>query len=242
MRSLGEIPSRSLYPIVGLGVLGCGRLRAGTGLRIAQLTPFAPVGLSTLNESVSLSGGMALVGVPDSDMVYFFRDDGQGHWNQIAAFDDNIAGSQRFGNSVSLDGRTAVVGTVLGGNAEVFTEDAAGTWNLAKVLVPNDPANAQGFGRSVSVSGEHVLVGAERDDGIGGPGSAYIFDGGQNWARIARLAGSPIDDFARFGSSVALDGDTALIGCAVRFLHGDASLRIRVRISRRRHWQLVASR
>jgi len=63
---------------------------------------------------VSLSDGTALVGVPDSDMVYFFRDDGQGNWNQIAAFDDNIAGSQRFGNSVSLDGHTAVVGTVLG--------------------------------------------------------------------------------------------------------------------------------
>jgi len=69
---LTEIPFRYLDPNLGLMFWVAVNSVPAQAARIAQLTPLAPVSLGTLNESVSLSDGTALVGVPDSDIGLFF--------------------------------------------------------------------------------------------------------------------------------------------------------------------------
>lgn len=70
------------------------------------------------------------------------------------------------------------------------------------------------FGRAVALSGDTALVGAPRDDDEGtGAGAAYVFvRSGGVWTEQAKLVASDGVEFASFGTSVALSGDTALVG------------------------------
>ena len=71
------------------------------------------------------------------------------------------------------------------------------------------------FGFSVAISGETVLVGAENDDSPAGAddGSAYVFvRSGTIWTQQAKLIAGDGRVFDKFGYSVALSADTALVG------------------------------
>lgn len=72
------------------------------------------------------------------------------------------------------------------------------------------------FGGSVSLDGDRALVGAPTEDGAGGPlsGSVYVFarlsDG--SWGQEARLMADDAGPGDRFGGSISLSGNRALIG------------------------------
>src|SRR5690606_16303405 len=70
------------------------------------------------------------------------------------------------------------------------------------------------FGRSVSVSGDTALVGADGDvDAGSNSGSAYVFvRSGASWARQAKLRARDGAALDQFGHSVSISGDTALVG------------------------------
>ncbi len=70
------------------------------------------------------------------------------------------------------------------------------------------------FGYAVSLSGNRALVGAYLDDDAGvNSGSAYIFDfDGENWIETQKFTASDGTNQDRFGISVSLSGDRALIG------------------------------
>ena len=81
-------------------------------------------------------------------------------------------------------------------------------------LVP-DGGLATGFGSDVSMEGDRMLVGAEGEE-INGPssGAAYIFErqAGGSWSQVAKLVASDVATNYRFGRSVSLSIDRALIG------------------------------
>ncbi len=82
-------------------------------------------------------------------------------------------------------------------------------------LVASDAASNSWFGWSVSISGDSALVGAQEDDHAGGvnAGSAYVFvRSGSVWTQQAKLVASDAATGDHFGFSVALTGDTALVG------------------------------
>ena len=122
------------------------------------------------------------------------------------------------GTSVSVSGDTAVVGVPARGFqqgcAYVFVR-TANTWTEQAKLTASDGANDDVFGRAVGVSGDTVVVGAYTDDV--GPntdqGSAYVFvRTGTSWSEQAKLTASDGAAQDRFGASVAVSGDTALVG------------------------------
>jgi hypothetical protein len=118
-----------------------------------------------------------------------------------------------FGISMDGSDRWVVIGE--SGNGEkgleagaAYVFDAATGARKRKLLAP-DGAAGHDFGRSVSVSGNRVLVGAP---GRGGDvGGAYLFD-----AVTGKLLAQLFHDLAstndRFGSAVALEGDVAVVG------------------------------
>ena len=133
--------------------------------------------------------------------------------------DDGMA-ADFFGISVAVDGDTTVIGAEqhdIGPNNEqgaayVFVRSGS-TWTQQAKLVAADGSDL--FGHSVSISGDTVIIGAYVD-AIGtnaGQGSAYVFvRSGSTWAQQAKLVaadGTPND---HFGASVAIDGETALVG------------------------------
>ncbi len=75
-----------------------------------------------------------------------------------------------------------------------------------------DAAADDWFGRSVAISGNTALVGARRDDDGGSDsGSAYLFDVNTG-SQLAKLTASDAAEGDRFGFSVAISGNTALVG------------------------------
>ena len=128
---------------------------------------------------------------------------------------DGAAGDL-FGNSVSVDGETVVVGarqddTAAGtsaGSAYVFVRSGM-SWSQQAQLTASDGAALGFFGRSVSVDGDTVVVGAD----MPGAGAAYVFAlSGTSWVQQAKLTASDRQKVGGFGRSVSLDGDTVVVG------------------------------
>lgn len=188
------------------------------------------------SSSVSVSGDIAVVGAfaDDDDgsasgSAYVFgRDEGgPDNWGLVKKLTaSDAAAADNFGTSVSISGDTIVVGALgdddngsASGSAYVFDRDEGGVsnWGEVKKLTAGDGAATDTFGRSVSVSGDTVVVGANQDDDAGADsGSAYVFGRDQggvgNWGQVKKLVASDAAGGDQFGLSVAVDGDTALIG------------------------------
>ena len=82
-------------------------------------------------------------------------------------------------------------------------------------LNATDAASGDAFGRSIAIQGETAVVGAPSDDhdGKSDVGAVYVFGkGGDVWLQRHKL--TPSDGAAgdAFGSSVAIDGDTIVVG------------------------------
>ncbi|MEE9131565.1 MAG: FG-GAP repeat protein [Phycisphaerales bacterium] len=191
--------------------------------------------------TVSLSGNTAIVGArhvddacrdPDdvncnSGSAYIFHVDTNGNWVQVAelAASDAEAGDE-FGNSVSLSGDTAIVGAHrsdqagnVSGSAYIFRRDFGGpdNWGQVVELIGSDTAAFDAFARSVALSGDTAIVGASlHDHDVPISGSAYIFQrhagGPENWGQVAELTATDPEGADFFGWSVALSGDTAIVG------------------------------
>ena len=193
----------------------------------AKHTAVAPAANDHFGRSVALSGDTALVGAEDDDTsdtdtgsasVFVRLGSSWGPQGLLSADDGQT--DAVFGSSVALDGDTAVIGapnnyqapdTPPPGSAYVFIRSGA-NWILQAKLA--EGMERSGFGFSVALSGETVLVGAPGDDNSSGSsnGSAYVFvRSGTSWILQQKL--SPDAGWVQsFGWSVALDGDTALIG------------------------------
>jgi hypothetical protein len=81
-------------------------------------------------------------------------------------------------------------------------------------LTASDAAAEDSFGWSVAMSGHTAIIGAYGNDDSGNSsGSAYIFvKNGGIWSEQAKLTPTDASAFQIFGYSVAISGDTAVIG------------------------------
>ena len=86
-----------------------------------------------------------------------------------------------------------------------------------KKLLASDAQTADNFGFSVAVSVDNAVVGAYREDAGGDDaGAVYVLGrdagGANNWGEVKKLIASDSEDFDHFGQSVAISGDTAIVG------------------------------
>ena len=134
----------------------------------------------------------------------------------------DAAASDSFGYALALDGDTVVVGAPYSdragaadaGAAYVFVR-AGDVWTQQAKLTASDAAYADAFGYAVAADGDRVVVGAPYVDraGAADAGAAYVFvRAGDVWTQQAKLTAADAAPLDRFGNSVALAGDTALIG------------------------------
>ena len=159
--------------------------------------------------SVAVSGDTAIVA--GGGAAYVFVRSG-GVWSQKQKL--MASDGSGIGGSVAVSGDTAVVG---GGSAAYVFVRSNGVWNQQQRLTPSAVAGfASGFGFSVAVSGDTIAVGDPFDHGYSG--SAYVFSrSGQVWSQLDKLR-PPVVFFGpapHFGSSVAIHGDTLLVGAPV---------------------------
>jgi len=142
----------------------------------------------------------------------------QNEIQKLIASDGGIV--DEFGDAVAVDGNTAVIGARLdddggfdSGSAYVFTR-SSGVWTEEQKLTASDAAANDFFGMRVAVDGDTIVIGAEADDDDGASsGSAYVFVRNAGvWTEQQKLTASDAAEGDWFGSSVAVDGDTAIIG------------------------------
>lgn len=148
---------------------------------------------------------------------------------KLAATDGTL--NDNLGVSVAIDADNVVVGATgyysYSGGAYVFKKPGGGwsgtIWESAK-LTAADAAADDWFGFAADIESSTVLIGAYLDDcGPANCGSAYVFEEpGNGWSgsltEITKLVASDGEMDDKFGCSVALNGDIALIGA-----YGDAS-------------------
>jgi len=202
----------------------------GTWSQQAKLTASDGAALDQFGHSVAVSGSTIVVGAPHHPFslagnglgaAYVFVENG-GAWSQQAELkaSDGVAGDN-FGDSVAVSGSTAVVGAaghMVGSNqdqgaAYVFAP-SAGTWTQQAEITASDGAASDQFGWSVAVSGSTSAVGAPGHwVGSNELGAAYVFvQSGTTWGQQAELTASDGVANDGFGSSIAVDGNTAVVG------------------------------
>ena len=141
--------------------------------------------------SVAISGNYAIVGAywededasgantqSDAGSAYVFERAATGNWTQSQKLTaSDRAADDEFGYSVSISGDYAIVGAwqenedasgantqTWAGSAYIFERAATGNWTQAQKLTASDRAAGDWFGRSVSISGDYAIVGANRED------------------------------------------------------------------------------
>ncbi len=175
--------------------------------------------------SLSLDGSTVVVGAPGSDSnmgaAYVFNwDSANSAWEQKAKLTaSDGAANDEFGISVAVDGNTVVVGAKghesNKGAAYVFTKPADGWADSTgtATLTASDGAENDYFGISLSLDGSTVVVGAPGSDS--NMGAAYVFNwdsANSAWEQKAKLTASDGAANDKFGISVAVDGNSVVVG------------------------------
>jgi len=180
--------------------------------------------------SVAIGGDIIAVGADwDDDKgdysggLYVFTHHG-GIWTEEAKLIANDSEAfDGFGESVAIDGGTLVIGTSRragdSGTAYIFTRNSALVWSEEAKLKASDAEPNDRFGWHVAISGDTVVVSATHNGAYSG--SAYVFTrSGNAWTEQAKLAAmnGAIDDY--FGRSVAISGDTVVVGAQGKDANG----------------------
>ncbi len=178
--------------------------------------------LALAGDTAMITADEALVGdAGQRGAVYVFVREG-GEWRQQQKLTiDQRGDNDSFGNSVVMEGDVAFIsairedvdGTFNQGAVYVF-EREAGEWRQQQKLTASDGARGDFFGDSLALNGETAFVGAapKTINGNGFQGAVYVFvreDG--RWRQQQKLTASDGGESDQFGSTVVLEGETALI-------------------------------
>ena len=210
----------------------------------AKLTASDGAAYDYFGWSTGISGNTIVVGTGHATVggnafqgtayVFVQPASGWGNMTQTAKLTaSDGAANDEFGNSVGTSGNTIIVGAngaTIGGNesqgaAYVFVEPVSGWADVTETakLTASDGAAADVFGFSVGISGNTIVVGAFRAENE--CGAAYVFvqpaPGWANMTQTAKLIASDGAAYDEFGNSVAISGNTILIGAPDAMVGGN---------------------
>jgi hypothetical protein len=207
----------------------------------AQLLAFDGAEGDRFGYSVALSGDTAVVGAPLVTVgnatfrgaAYVFQIIGGGWLPREKLLASDGAAQDRLGWSVAIQGDTLFAGAVnaeIGGNPNqgavyVYTRQG-GLWSESQKLFDEEGALADLFGNALSLSENTALVGAysANIDGNINQGATHVYSRvGETWVLDQKLLASDGTDPDKFGWSVALHGDAALIGAWQKVIDGNAA-------------------
>jgi Calx-beta domain/FG-GAP repeat len=156
--------------------------------------------LDTLGASVAISGDTMVVGAPGEDSI----------------------------QSTITNGTNAASDNLVSGSGAVFVYTRSGsTWTQQAFIKAPFPDANDAFGKSVSIDGNTIVVGAAMEDSRqstittnasisnadADSGAAYVFvRSGTSWSLQAFLKASNSDPGDHFGTSVAVSADTIVVG------------------------------
>ncbi len=203
---------------------------AATFTEVQKILAADAQGGDIFGNSVAVSGNFTIVGAAgngdgglQAGAAYIFqRQSGSpGDWGQAVRLTAPIPEvGDRFGRFVAISGDVAITSVSRNpGEVYVFERNQGGpdNWGQVTALTASDGTAGGEFGRSVAVDGDTIVVGDIWDDERGkNAGAAYVFQrdqgGLQNWGEVAKLTPTDAASGDWFGESVAIDGDTLVVG------------------------------
>ena len=194
-----------------------------------RMIPIDPDGASAFGTSVDISGETAVIGAvggrigPDIvGAAYVFTQNEPPFWNQHTKLvaSDNNRGDQ-FGFAVAISGNEVIAGApqhsaggLSSGAAYIYEQKEDGTWIESIKLSDGETASEDQFGISVAISGNFAISGAQQDDDVApNAGAAYVFErSGSLWLQRTKLIADDVKAGDLFGNTVAISGETVVIG------------------------------
>jgi hypothetical protein len=186
--------------------------------------------------SIATGDGLVFIGMPSVSTptganvgaVLVYQKVG-GSWTKVATVASSVdAPNEWFGSSVAYQAGTLYVGAVEPGTLDpahssttpadagtgavtVFTRSGL-TFTQQALLRASDGAPGDGFGAALAISGNTLAVAQATADPVILPSRVYVFERtGGSWSASAEL--TPTSSLSNlYAASVALDGDTLVVG------------------------------
>jgi hypothetical protein len=198
---------------------------ANPTLPIAMLSAPSPSSFDRFGSAIGVSGGRVLVGVPADDTAA--RDSGAAYVYDITSAAPSVPLLQLtnpsavpyegFGRATAISGNRVVVGVpnsnagTIAGAGRAYVYDITGTSPAQPWLALTNPQPAEfdGFGSVIAMSGSRVAVGVPADGAHASQfGSVYVFDlDGTVPTRPVLTLTNPVPVIGgRFGEQVAVSG------------------------------------
>ncbi len=206
--------------------------------QIKMLADVSPLTGEQFGCAVALSGNTVIVGASEdgssqTGAAYVFtrNQGGVDQWGQVKKLiASNPTSASQFGTAIALDNDVAVIGapqalnqSQTSGAAYIYArnQDGADQWGQVTRLTSDDGADNDGFGHSVAIQGNHIIVGAPGHDLACEPagassGAVYVFtrnqDGADAWGSSAKLTATDAQAGDVFGTSVTMENNLINVG------------------------------
>ncbi|MBN7818678.1 FG-GAP repeat protein [Bowmanella yangjiangensis] len=192
-------------------------------------------------------------GVKDAGVAYVYVLGDRGWYQQAKLVAEPIFADDTIGGKVAVKNDVAMLG-VMGrddkgkdAGAVISFERAANTWTQKQIFTAPDAMPGDAFGQSVALTDNYLVIGAPNSDALGiDSGAAYIYqrEGGK-WRYKTKITASDGAAGDLFGISVAIDGNTILVGADLHDEKAENAGAVYVYVVQNNQWQqqakLVAS-
>jgi len=205
----------------------------------SEIKLIASDGAELFGCSVAIDGDTIVIGAEGDNSAYVYTLSGTLWTQQAKLTASDGSADEQFGISVAIDGDNIVIGapgtifstgndlvesssvnqlastSILDEYIYVFIQSGT-LWTEQAKLQASDGTASDSFGVVVAIDGDTIVVGSRWDDTENGgadSGSAYVYTlSGTVWTEQVKLTASGGSEDDSFGGSVAIDGDTIVIG------------------------------
>lgn len=200
--------------------------------QFGELIPSATNVFDYFGYSVWIDGNMIVAGATCdgywwsnqcTGAVHVFEYDGTAWWEMATLTADDDTPGGWFGETVRIDDDRIAIregcddvtpGVECVGSAYVFRL-VGGEWISEGEIVPHGPSTPYGFGLSMWLNGDRLLVGAPYAavGDVYEAGTVFVFDwNGREWTQTTSFTSSAPAEYERFGWSLSFDGDVVAVG------------------------------
>jgi hypothetical protein len=197
------------------------RYAAGAWALEQKLFPAVPLVLGGFGTDVAVSGDVIAVGrwreVPgDLGRVHVFRHDGTSWVEEASLTEPDLMSGDYYAYSIDLDDDVLAVGSYMDdGFGSIYFYGYDGLdWTLTQKFTNPEPVFGDLFSKSISMDGDVLVTGANREDQNGtDAGAAYVLrHNGAAWVLEQKLLASDALPMDRFGTHVAIADDLLVVG------------------------------
>ncbi|MEQ9096690.1 MAG: GC-type dockerin domain-anchored protein [Phycisphaerales bacterium] len=198
---------------------------AGAWVESAKLQPISFPMTGSFGSSVAVSGEVLAVGATrsgtddDRPGAVYVYERSDGNWIEtVRLVGTGLQSGARFGWDVDIDADRIIAGGISAGRQQgkafIFLNDGEMWQEETELIAPNTEGSTFG---TVSIDGGIAVVGAQNFDlGARATGRAFIYQlRNGSWVLSDLINSSNPTEFALFGNSVAVDGQTIVAAAAL---------------------------